>query len=245
MSQILKLQRLAIKAAKNQAWEEALQHNQALLELKPFDIGALNRLGAAYLHLNKPKKASQVFKQVLEVDPANKLAHKHLNRIKNKQSNNLPTFSEEAFIEEPGKTKSVELYRLAGKEVLEGIRVGQKCELKPKNRYISVSVEGDYIGALPEDLSFRLTKLIQSGNEYSCLIQSCDKTQCTVHLREVKRSDKNQSVNSFPKNKDHVTTTTTINEVDESMLADDVPVEIVDTDTDSEKTLDDIEAPEE
>lgn len=244
MSQVLKLKHQAIKAAKDQDWETALLYNQKLLELKPFDIGALNRTGATYLQLHNPRKAQQIFKQVLEVDPANKLAHKHLERIKNKQSNHMPTFSQASFIEEPGKAKSVELYRLAGKKVLEQIRVGQKCQLEPKNRYISVTINDTYIGSLPEDLSFRLTKLITTGNTYECLIQSGDKHHCTVHLKELSRSPQNQSVNSFPKNKDHVTTTT-INEVDESMLEEDIPVEMVDTDTDQEKTIDDIETPEE
>lgn len=241
MSQIVKLQQKSVKAAKEQNWDEALQLNQELLELKPYDIGALNRLGATYLQLKKPNKARQIFKQVLKVDRSNKLAIKQLQRIKNKQVTSLPSFSNEYFIEEPGKTKSVELYRLADKNVLSKISIGQKCHLQPKNRYISVCLDDVYIGSLPEDLSFRLTKLIKSGNIYSCRIRSCDKAHCVVHLREQERSKKNQHVSSFPHNHNSVAPST-INEVDESMLEDDIPVEIVHTDTDAEKTFDDIQA---
>ncbi|MBU0578674.1 hypothetical protein KKE34_01750 [Patescibacteria group bacterium] len=242
MSQTLKLQQQAINAAKNQNWEKAIQINQKLLELKPLDINALNRLGATYLQLNKSTKAKKYFKLVLGVDRSNKLAKKHLERIKNKQNTNLPSFSNEYFIEEPGKTKSVELYRLADKNVLSKISIGQECQLQPKNRYISICRDDVYIGSLPEDLSFRLTKLIKSGNTYSCRVRSCDKSYCVVHLRELERSKRNKNTNSFPNS--HGSITATINEVDESMLEGDIPVEIVDTDTDAEKTIDDIQTRE-
>lgn len=246
MSQSQKLQKQAVVAAKQQDWDEAVRINQEILDLRPLDVNALNRLGAAYLQLKNPRKAKDIFSQVMKIDRNNKLAQKHLERIKSKNEKNLPSFSQKSFIEEPGKTKSVDLYRLAGKEILENLNVGQEGELEPKNRYISINVDGTYIGSLPEDLSFRLTKLMDSGNAYSCLVQSCDKNHCTVFLKEEVRSDKNQDINSFPKNhKENVSTVAVINEVDESMLEDDIPVEIVSTDTDAEKSLDDIEAPEE
>lgn len=243
MSQILRLQQQAINAAKRQEWELACQANQDLLELKPNDVNALNRLGATYLQLGKSRKAQQAFKQVLEIDSSNKLATKHLQRIKEKQITALPSFSRESFIQEPGKTKSIELYRLADKNVLKNISVGQECTLQPKNRYISVKVNDTYIGALPEDLSFRLAKLIKSGNTYSCRIRSCNGVECIVHLRELERSAKNKDVASFANNQAN-TTSVTVNEVDESMIEKDIPVEIVDTDTDTEKTLDDVSSPE-
>lgn len=242
MSQVLKLQTQAINAAKNQDWDEALQANQELIEIKPFDTGALNRLGATYLQLKKARKAQQTFKQVLEIDQSNKLALKHLQRIKEKQVAVLPAFSNESFIEEPGKTKSIELYRLADKNVLKKISIGQKCLLQPKNRYISVCIDKTYIGSLPEDLSFRLAKLIKSGNAYYCRVRSCDGTKCVVHIREAKRSKANRDIASFANNQTSATAVT-INEVDESMLEKNIPVEIVDTDTDAEKSLEDVVSP--
>jgi len=243
MSQILKLQRQAINAAKNQEWEKAAQLNQELIELKPLDTNALNRLGATYLQLNKIQKAQQTFKQVLEIDQSNRLATKHLQRIKEKQATALPSFSNESFIEEPGKTKSIELYRLADKNVLKKVAIGQECTMVPKNRYISVFVNNTYVGSLPEDLSFRLAKLIKSGNKYACRVRSCDGIRCIVHIRETERSAKNKNIASFA-NSQTSATAVTINEVDESMIEKNIPVEIVDTDTDAEKTLEDISSPE-
>jgi hypothetical protein len=242
MSQILKLQQRAIKAAKIQNWEEACRANQELIELKPQDTSALNRLGATYLQLSKIRKAQQTFKKVLEIDKSNKLALKHLQKIKDKQVTSLPAFSNESFIEEPGKTKSIELYRLADKNVLKKIAIGQECLLQPKNRYISICVGKTYIGSLPEDLSFRLAKLIKSGNKYACRVRSCDGIHCIVHIREVERSTSNRNIASFSNNQTNANIAT-INEVDESMIEKNIPVEIVDTDTDAEKSLEDVSTP--
>lgn len=242
MSQIVKLQQQAINAAKKRDWDQACQYNQELLELKPKDINALNRLGATYLQLNKNRQAQQTFKKVLKIDKSNKLAQKQLQKIKDKQNTSLPSFSNESFIEEPGKTKSIELYRLADKNALKKISIGEECILQPKNRYISVCIGDRYIGSLPEDLSFRLAKLIKSGNSYTCRIRSCDGIKCIVHIREIERSEKNRDIASFANKK--INPTLTVNEVDESMIEQDIPVEIVDTDNDDEKTLDDVSSPE-
>lgn len=240
MSQRVILQQQAIQAAKEQDWSKAVTLNGELLTVNPQDVGALNRLGVAYLQLGKMNQAKGVFEQVFHIDRSNKLAKKHLERIKHRHTNAMPSFPKEPFIEEPGKTKSVELYRLAGKDILENLSIGQECQLQPKNRYISVSVGEMYLGSLPEDLSFRLTKLIKTGNEYSCRVRSCSATTCTVHLRETTRSKKNQDINSFPTSRGG--SVAAINDVDESMLEDDIPVEIVSTDTDSERSLEEFDS---
>jgi hypothetical protein len=93
-----------------------------------------------------------------------------------------------------------------------------------KNKYLSVETEnGRYIGSLPDDLSYRLNKLIKRGNEYLCLIHSFTDNACSVHLREVKTSVKNKHLQSFP-----VGRLTSINSVganEEFFIEDDIPVE--------------------
>lgn len=239
MNTLVALQQKAITAAKQQDWQAAVDFNLSLLEYRPKDLGALNRLGVAYSQLGKPKKAQGAFKKVLDFDKSNSLAKKHLENLKKKQQANIPAFSKQHFIEEPGKTKTVELHRLAGKQVLQKLSVGQSCILKPKSRYISVETEeGIYIGALPEDLSYRLSKLIKTGNLYSCLVRSCSSCECNVYLKEEQRSRRNEHHNSFPLNK---STSTAVNDIDETvLLKENIPVEIVHTDHDTEKTLDDV-----
>ncbi len=214
----------AIAAAKDQEWEKAVEINEEILERDENDLGALNRLGLAYMQLGKPYKSRDAFKQVLEKDKSNLIAKKHLESLKNKEKS-VSALSNTYFIEEPGKTKIVELHRLAQKKVLSKLRVGEACKLvTKKNKYISIETEsGKYIGALPDDLSHRLSKLIKRGNEYICLVHSFADNACSVHLRESKTSAKNKDLQSFPSGK---AASAALNIVDEEFLIeDDIPVE--------------------
>ncbi|MBP7768722.1 tetratricopeptide repeat protein [Candidatus Woesebacteria bacterium] len=202
MSLVSKLQVLAISSAKSGDWQKAVEINTEILSQTPDDTQALNRLGLAHIQLGQLEAATETFKKTLAVDKNNSIALKQLERIKTNQTHATPSFSKNHFIEEPGKTKIVELHRLSGKQVLDGLSVGQSCQLKLKNRYISVETnEGTYIGALPEDVSFRLTKLIQTGNEYHCSIHSCSNNVCTTYLKETLRSAQNIDTHSFPPTK--------------------------------------------
>lgn len=239
MNKLLSLRKKAIKAAKKGDWDTAVSINKQIVDNDPEDTGAHIRMGVALAQLNKTKEAQKAFEQVLAIDSTNKLAQKHLDRLKNTKATRVPAFTKQHFIEEPGKTKTVELTRLTGKDRLQTIAVGDTCELKAKKRYISVEVSGDYVGALPEDLSYRLTKLMKSGNEYSCTVRSCSDTHCRVYLKEEKKTPENEDVHSFPTSKHAVAP---VNDVDDHLLVDDeIPVEIVDTDADDETTIDDID----
>jgi tetratricopeptide (TPR) repeat protein len=230
------LRDMAIRAAKDSNWEDAVNYNSQIVDLNPEDTNAMNRLAIAHVQLKNIKKAKKIFKEVLEIDKNNKIAKKHLDKLQNNLSCIPPLFVKKHFIEEPGKTKVVPLYRLSGKNILDQLSVGKECELIIKNRYISVEIDGQYIGALPEDLSFRLTRLIKSGNEYLCLIRSCSNKDCEVYLREIKQSAKNKGTHSFPTSKISLNP---LSEVEEKgVLEENIPVEIVETDTDEEHTFD-------
>lgn len=239
---------LAVQAAKAQNWEKAIEYNQTLLEEDPKDVGALNRLGIAYLQQQHKNKARDAFNKVLEIDRSNPIAKRNLDRISQNQIFNLPTFTHTQFIEEPGKTKTTTLHRLAGKQAFKSLTIGTECELKPKNRYISVETNGVYVGALPEDISFRLTKLMSGGNKYTCWIRSFDDKNCSVFLKEVYSAPENRSIPSFPINRATLNGAADIDEL--TLLDDDIPIEIVTTDDEDEssgrggvnlKDLDDLE----
>jgi tetratricopeptide (TPR) repeat protein len=227
----------AIQAAKTQDWDTAITLNQQITEIDPTDINAFNRLGVAQVQLGQMKQAKASFEQVLEIDKTNGLAKKHLLKLKNNQPITLHSLpKDEEFIEEPGKTRTVELNRLASKDQLDKYSVGQSCQLKPKGRFISVEIEKVYIGSLPEDLSARLTKLIKDGNEYACYIQSISSTSCSVFLKETQRSKKNEFVHSFPIVKSQLSTLNDMFLADESvpLQMEDIPLQIVETDADEE-----------
>ncbi len=204
MGSLTDLRTQAISAAKNTDWQTAVAANQEIIEINPADIAAYNRLGMSFLQLGNPKQATIAFKEVLKIDATNPIAKKQLERISRKEEIAPPQFTRTQFIEEPGKSKICTLHRLAGRNVLEVLRSGQACQLKPKSRYISVeTTDGHYIGALPDDISYRLSNLIASGNLYECVVYTVSKTDCSVFVREKYRNLDNQHHNSFPLNGVH------------------------------------------
>ena len=194
------LKQEAINAAKKADWPQAILINQEILQAYGDDLEAMNRLGLAFLKNNQESEAKKTFKKVLELDSSNIIANKHLEKIKNNESSADIVFDQNNdFIEEPGKSKIVTLHRLTGKDQLKKLKVGQACFLQLKNRYISLIDEGGkHIGALPEDISFRLSKLIANGNEYRCVIYKVNEKQCLVQIKETLRSKKNEHAVSFP-----------------------------------------------
>lgn len=200
------LETAAINAAKQANWPAAIDSNQQILAQLPDDLGALNRLGVAQAQSGQTKEAQDSFKKVLEIDKSNQIAKKHLLRLSHNQNLQLPNLTHHAqFIEEPGRTRVVELHRLASKDTLSKLTVGDYCQLKPKGRYISVeTTSGCYIGSLPEDISFNLTKLIRTGNTYSCCVRSVGVTNCTVFLCETHRAAANKYIHSFPASRNSV-----------------------------------------
>jgi len=239
MQTSLSLKQQAITAAKQGDWNQVVSSNKELLEQEPKNTLALNRLGVAYLQLKQINKAKAAFEQALGHDRTNLIAKKHLTAIKNKKPLQAPAFFTQEFIEEPGKTRIVELHRLAGKPALESLSVGQTCEFKLKQRYISIEVADKYIGSLPEDISFRLSKLLQTGNTYHCSIHSVAPNHVDVYLKETHRSVRNKDKHSFPISR--ISTVVTQENDEYVLLNEEIPVEITNHDADVEpKAFDDI-----
>lgn len=205
MGSLTDLRAQAITAAKLGNWQEAVAANQEIIVIHPTDIAALNRLGMALLQQGEATQATETFQNVLAIDATNPIAKKQLERIATNQTIIAPQFCKTQFIEEPGKSKVCLLHRLAGKNVLEVLKSGQSCQLKPKTRFISVETDdGMYIGSLPDDVSYRLSQLIESGNTYDCVVYTVTKTECSVFVKEKYRSQPNQNTNSFPLGNNHV-----------------------------------------
>lgn len=199
MGNLSDLRAKAIAAAKNSDWSAAASINEEIISINTTDLSAFNRLGMAQMQLDDHAAAQKTFEQVLSLDSTNLIAKKQLERLKSNEPYVPPTFTADAFIEEPGKAKLCLLHRLAGKELLAQLSIGQRCQLKPKSRYISVeTLDGHYIGSLPDDVSFRLSKLMAGGNTYDVLIHNVGKAECAVFIKELMRSKANQNITSFP-----------------------------------------------
>lgn len=198
---IQSLQEQAIASASSANWSGAIRFNKQILENDPINISAMNRAAYCYLQLGKSTTAKRMYAKVLEMDPFNSIAKKHLQMIKagNIQISSGAAETKETFIEEPGKTKTVQLCRPADPEFLRSLRVAISCKLIVRNRRIIVhTADEKYIGCLPDDIAHSLRKLIELGHEYRTVVRSINKQEVEVFVREVSRGSQAKQFVSFP-----------------------------------------------
>jgi tetratricopeptide (TPR) repeat protein len=192
----------AIKSALTQNWKEAIRINLELVNENKEDVAALNRLAYAYLKSGTIATAKTTYKKVLKIDKYNPIALKNLkwlnNLTKNDIHQNTSAASPTIFLEEPGKTKIVTLVNPAPFRVLCNIMTAQQVSLQPKKHSIEIRTGTNvYIGALPDDLSHRLLRLIAAGNQYDAYIKNVEKNTVSVFIKEIKRSKRFSNVPSF------------------------------------------------
>lgn len=185
----------AIELALAQNWNEAILTNKKLLEEDDKNIDALNRLAYALVKIGKIEKAKKVYRSIISLDKYNYIAQKNLDKISSlkdaERVSNSPvrtTLSPNQFLEEPGKTKSVNLINIAPLNIISKIDIGDSVMLYPKKHSIEIRVDNKtYLGALPDDIAFRLLKFLKAGNTYQTCIKNTQKKSVSVFIREVKR----------------------------------------------------------
>ena len=195
----------AVQAALKQDWERAVDLNLSALDGNPSDTDALNRLGFAYLQLGKITKARTTYEQALKLNPYSAIAKKSLYRInlisqkKAKFDPGTPTSSKISFLEEPGKTKAVTLVRPADSQVIASLNSGIPVNLLPKSRRISVqTLPGTYLGSLPDDIAFKIGRLLKLGYKYQSFVKTTGQNTITIFIRETLRSKRGRFLPSFP-----------------------------------------------
>src|SRR3989344_5983366 len=104
----------AIQAALIGAWDKAIALNVALYEDYPEDINILNRLGYAYSEVGQVNKANATYKKVLEIDPYNPIAKRNMDKLSTLRGSGVKpkeakAITPDIFLEEPGKTKPIDL----------------------------------------------------------------------------------------------------------------------------------------
>lgn len=196
----------AIRASLSSDWQEAIRVNKKILAKKNKDISALNRLAYAYSKIGDFSKAEKTYKKVLKLNPYSAIAKKNLDKIKSLNKKKDPpapcSFSsqqlDDLFLNEPGKTKIISLINLAPFETLSTLTPSQQLKIIHKKRSIVfTTLEGNYIGALPDNLSFQITKLIKGGNCFEANVHSVKKNCLKILLRETKRASKFKNQASF------------------------------------------------
>lgn len=191
----------AIQTALEGDWNSAISLNQQILEEDPNDIDTLNRLGFAFLSLGMPKDAKVFYEKVLSLDMRNPIAMRNIKRLGDSNLKKVTIPLNNLFIEEPGKTKVVELINIADKKIISPLRSGEKLELRIKrSKIFALDSENQFIGMLPDDLCQRLIKFMNAGNNYDAYVRTVDNNRVSIFIREIKRIKKFKDQPSFVSN---------------------------------------------
>jgi tetratricopeptide (TPR) repeat protein len=197
----------SITLAMQSRWQEAADVNRQIVEMTPEDAEAFNRLGKAYTELGRIADARDAYESAIRADPANLIAQRNLDRLSHISEAEAAEMTKKAaqkldprfFMEETGKTRVTSLHAAAGREVLATLTAGEQVELVPQDGTIYVATVGETrIGELDQALAARLTRLMQSGNEYQAGVVGVDGNEVRVMIRETLQSPQNAGRLSFP-----------------------------------------------
>lgn len=193
------LQKAAIRAAVGGSWKKAIEFNKKIISHQAENIQALNRLAFAQLQTRNFRQAKKTCQIVLKIDPNNPVAERNLQiaqqldstKINNRQIiKDQPPPKPDVFVKDSGKTREVILVNLTTQSILNTLYSSQEVKLTPTKKTIEVrTLDGYYIGALPDDISFHLKNLIKLGNGYSTHIKNIEPKRVCVFLRETKRGE--------------------------------------------------------
>lgn len=201
----LNLQKIAIDAALDSRWEEALKINKRIIKLEPQNVDALNRQARCFMELGKNNLAKKYYLETLKFDPYNPIALKNLKIIKSFKGNGdhhngdgQARIGSDLFLQEPGKTKVVTLLKVAEPKILSQTFCGMSVSMIVKNKKIIVTGQGgDYLGVLPDDICHHLIRLLKGGNKYNVIIKSIKVNGLSVLIRETYRSKRFKNQPSF------------------------------------------------
>lgn len=193
---------VAIQAALQGKWQDAIAINKQILESFPTDVDAYNRLGKAQTELGKYKDARASYEKALEIDPLNTIAQKNLARLSTLGKSAPPRpaatkLSPQMFIEETGKTGITTLNR-PDMDIAARMTAGDQVELTTKKGALLVQVDGEVLGEIEPRLAARLSKLMEAGNEYVAAIQSTDEDGVKIFIRETFQDASQTGKLSFP-----------------------------------------------
>ena len=196
----------SIQAASQNNWEQVVKLSEEILKNTPKDTDSLNRLAYAYLQMGYNARAKKIYKIVLKIDKYNQIAQKNLKRLtatKSDKSRKKPTpiiiGTPYSFLEEPGKTKIVNLCKLPSKNTLLKLKIGEKLFFKKRHRsLVAIDSNKTYLGVFPDDISLHLLDLCNKKFEYECIVKSVSLNSLQVFLREIKKPVKFREIISFP-----------------------------------------------
>jgi hypothetical protein len=198
------LEEKAITAALQADWETAITLNREIQKADHSNIESYNRLGRAYSEIGQIEKAKSSYREVLKRDPYNSIALKNLERLKASKGKTAKitgstTLSPDQFMEEPGKTKVLELQDLAKPEILARLHTGDIVKVAANDSSLRFEdAAGTRLGTYKGDLSIKLAEFVRNGSVYNAYVQSVKPTEVKIFVREVRRAPKFINTPSFP-----------------------------------------------
>jgi hypothetical protein len=196
----------AIKLAMESRWEEAAQENEAIIQAFPRDVDAHNRLGKALTEMGRYTDARAAYGRALQLDGNNAIARKNLQRLDTLSQAAPPPadirqkVDPDLFIEETGKTGVTSLMRPTA-TVLKLMTAGDRVELRRQGNGLMIeTLKGDFLGMVEPRLALRLTRLMETGNEYAAAIAGVSPTgeEGRIIIKETRQSPENVGRLSFP-----------------------------------------------
>ena len=180
----------AIAAALASNWKQAVLLNSELIKIDPTDIDALNRLARAYAEDGNLAKAKLSSQKVLKIDKLNPIATKCLAKWKNFKANNgniRHVATPSVFIEEPNRTKIINLINLGSAANITNLACGEAVKIIPHMHRVNVMTNDDkLVGRFPDDLAAKFIKLMKLGNSYDVVIKSADENQVKIFVRTLR-----------------------------------------------------------
>lgn len=135
---LAELSKLAIKAAFNQNWSEAIEINSQIINQNENNLDAYLRIGLAYLQLKDYPKAKKAYSKVLEIDPINKIALDKMKLVKEKKTEDFIVPDSESLLKEPGNSIEVSLEILTKGITADKFKFNEDLILKVNGKTISV-----------------------------------------------------------------------------------------------------------
>lgn len=195
----------AIQTALLGNWNQAISLNESLIQEDPDNIDTLNRLAYAYAAAGKTKEAKNIYQKVLQLDYKNPIALKNMKRLtggfgKKTENKNAPAapLVNTLFLEEPGKTKIIELVNVAEQKQLALLTPGEPVNIRVKRSKVFILDNSEqYIGVLPDNIGKRLLIFLKGGNTYEGYIKSAQNNHVSIFIKEVKRVNRFKNQPTF------------------------------------------------
>ena len=190
-------------------WEQSLDINVKFLERFPRDAEALNRKGRALLELGRYQESWDAYSEALNVDPANMIARRNLQRLEMlagadevtpHTGDPIPSPRAGVFIEEIGRTWVDELTRAADESVLAVVSPGEQLTFEIRGTTVVVlSRTGAQLGELEERIARRLIDLVNAGNRYELYALGMSGHSLRFIIREVYHDQSQKSATGLPR----------------------------------------------